>query len=188
MKKLYAFLLSLALVLGLAAVAGAATISASGTLEFTGAYADEWDYDGMTKADLKLKLANTWGPASADVTARFNLGPVEADYYGDTIYVDVLASKIDSANFNYKFSDALTAGVLYKNGGYKLYSENIWGDWKVADNLAKVAMTFDGGSLNVFSDLIPDPITSMLRGPTTWIRLHSTVGLPMRVKWRSSPK
>lgn len=155
MKKFFAIVLGLALVLGLASVASA-EFAGTGKIEVKTFVneADGLDFLGLSYYELNLKLSNTWGAASGDATLR-----IKADALADPV-IAFNAPKVyvNTANFNYKFSDAFTAGWLYSDGKQKIYSANVFdGDIKaMTQNLLKAKVTFDGGSVTGYTDLGDD--------------------------------
>lgn len=183
MKKFFAIVLGFALVLGLAGVASA-DVSATGTVEITGKYASstDWTFAGLSKAEGKLKISNEWGTAaSGDVTFKFSIDPVSIsvdagvdDTWGNTddvkAAIPVLASKVDTANFNYKFSDAFTLSAGYAADKFKVYSKNaLYDDIKTADTTQiKGVLTFDGGSATVYANGKIDAANMALYGALSY--------------------
>lgn len=157
MKKLLAILLGAALVLSLSGVASAA-LTVTGAVEFTFTTAGGWDYEGLTKAETKLKLANAWGQASGDITTIIKKG---LNYGGTAATIN-----IDTANFKYVLSDALSIGATHKYGGkttlpgpvdqnfgFKVYGADVFvNDYKaIEESLMMATYAFDGGSVKFYT-------------------------------------
>ena len=153
MNKFYAILLSIALVLGFATIASAETkFAVTGEFEFnedsTGT-----DFGGMwyDVAYTDLTVTNSFTDAASGSLV------IRADGYNWEVYVE-------SAEFNYKFSDMFTAGLLYAYDydedpyyGYKFFNADDEGFFSnvftYSDNpLFTGAVNFEGGSVKAYVD------------------------------------
>lgn len=147
MKRFYAILLSVVLVLAFATVASA-DFSATGKITL------QWQYDGSTyttalvdDSNLKLTVSKAWGPASGELTLKF-----DADAPAATGFA------IDAYEFAYTFSDAFKLVAAKKFEVKTPIFDSADSGAQVGAVALYGVYTFDGGKVQVGTDAIVDAL------------------------------